>query len=1245
MNFNSFQQYIARILLISLFLQSCGDLENTIIPIKKEPVTSIQTHAQATLLPTHMESLVDQQLTAQGGHAVSFYEEAGELKANVAVNALQGFSKTYEQLPVYIEQEAELATLPSLGKKAQERRIQLQPAHAGKPAKVVIYKGAGLAGGSNNKGKEKLQDDEEAEAEEEQENDLDRYQRLLSLATEGEAEAQFMLGQRAYELWKKGGKKEESYNEAIHWLERATNQEHEAAVALLNELRPPMEEEFSGKQAKRKFNEIAKEQKRLEGKKQKISEVTDKQLDTEELETNMAMGSSRPKMHRDTHRLILSLDGGGIRGLLEAYALNYIEKSLAARILDHFADPNAPAPPIRLGECFDLIAGTSTGGIISLAMRVINPATNRPCYDMETITGIYKDKGNQIFYGNNALWKLLWQATSNIYNPKPLENILTDYFGKTTLKDLNTPTLVTSYDTKKQTIYFFNSHEAKNDRVHDFTLKDVARSTSAAPTYFSPANIKSVSGEQYCFVDGGVVANNPVLHAYIYAKDRLYQSHHFHVISLGTGTAEMPSLESKAKKGGVRLLPDLIGVGMNGNSRAVESYIQSFINERRGDTYTRLDFEVDHQTVKALDNARANNLEKLVRSAEDTIQKEKDGILKTILDKLEKYYAQREYYVFHKLVKEVHNQLQNGECKVDLSSAYLQQLSMPYVCERATWELVHALTSPTISRLHLTYLDLSGNTLASQGNSLKYLKELRGLAYLVLNNTGLTIEGLEKLKEINLCLDILQGQNNSSLHDIQANRIANALENHKISQFDRYVMRNLESYYKNQGMESKATIMGSMSNDSQVTGSAEWHLGMMYENGWELNKSFATALTWYQKAANQGHTNTQCMLGRIYENGSGVCKNQAEAAKWYKKAADQGSLIAQNSLFLMYQRDANQSIPEAQYELGRMYEKGWGSNKNYNEAARWYREAADQGYAYAQANLGWMYLVGWGVEKNYFEAFQWYKRAADQGDANAQYNVGNMCENGQGVKINYTNAREWYTKAAEQGHIDAQYRLAVTYYRGEAVEQNYTNAREWYTKSANQGHTKAQYRLGEMYLNGWEIDKEDKEAFKWYQKAADQGDIESQYKLGRMYENGWGVKKNYPKAVEWYEKSANQGYTYAQANLGWMYLNGWGVEKDGKKAVESYERAAAQRNAEAQYKLGHMYERGWGVKKDYLKAAEWYGKAANQGCAYAQANLGWMYLNGWGVKKDYLKAVEWYEKAASQGDIEAQKLLEKLSKS
>jgi len=144
-----------------LFLQSCGGGfdNNPLITTREKQTASIQTGTPAIIFPTNNQPLVGQQLTAQGGNAVTFYQEAGQLKADVEMNAPQGFSKIYEGLSVTVEQGADLAQLSSLEAKSQERRITLQLAEGNQPARIVIYKLAGLAGGMQG-GEEEVNEDD-----------------------------------------------------------------------------------------------------------------------------------------------------------------------------------------------------------------------------------------------------------------------------------------------------------------------------------------------------------------------------------------------------------------------------------------------------------------------------------------------------------------------------------------------------------------------------------------------------------------------------------------------------------------------------------------------------------------------------------------------------------------------------------------------------------------------------------------------------------------------------------------------------------------------------------------------------------------------------------------------------------------------------------------------------------------------------------------------------------------------------
>ena len=144
----------------------------------------------------------------------------------------------------------------------------------------------------------------------------------------------------------------------------------------------------------------------------------------------------------------------------------------------------------------------------------------------------------------------------------------------------------------------------------------------------------------------------------------------------------------------------------------------------------------------------------------------------------------------------------------------------------------------------------------------------------------------------------------------------------------------------------------------------------------------------------QGHASAQYGLGLMFDNRQGVSQDHAEAARRYRKSAEQG-------------------YASAQFNLGRLFDQGKGVPQEYAEAVAWYRKAAEQGDAIAQRVLGLMHAIGKGLPQDYDEAVKWLRKAADQGDTMAQSGLGILHRNGQGVPRNDTEAAEWYRKAAE----------------------------------------------------------------------------------------------------------------------------------------------------------------------------------------------------------------------------------------
>jgi S1-C subfamily serine protease len=144
-------------------------------------------------------------------------------------------------------------------------------------------------------------------------------------------------------------------------------------------------------------------------------------------------------------------------------------------------------------------------------------------------------------------------------------------------------------------------------------------------------------------------------------------------------------------------------------------------------------------------------------------------------------------------------------------------------------------------------------------------------------------------------------------------------------------------------------------------------LGVLYENGWAVEKNATLAAIWYLRAAVQGYALSQLSLGLLYARGEGVPRDDRQAVRWLRAAADQG-------------------LDEAQAELGMMLRDGRGVAKDDREAIRFFRLAAEQGNALGQTNLGFMIGAGRGVPRDDETAYFWYLLASAQGNETATRN-------------------------------------------------------------------------------------------------------------------------------------------------------------------------------------------------------------------------------------------------------------------
>ena len=239
-------------------------------------------------------------------------------------------------------------------------------------------------------------------------------------------------------------------------------------------------------------------------------------------------------------RRILAIDGGGIKGMFPASFLASLETAITGRVVDYF----------------DLIAGTSTGGIIALGLGL--------GFSAQEIVEFYKDLGPKVFPNDNWLKKLSHYFNGK-YDSEPLRDVLTEKFGERKLgestKRLIIPSL--SLDTGEPYIYK-TSHCERFEYDYKVKAVDVGLATSAGPTYFPPHRLETGT----TVVDGGIFANNPTGLAVVEAIGNLeWHREELHVLSLSCTSSPVTFKEaSKAHWGQLRWATKIVDLFMESQS-------------------------------------------------------------------------------------------------------------------------------------------------------------------------------------------------------------------------------------------------------------------------------------------------------------------------------------------------------------------------------------------------------------------------------------------------------------------------------------------------------------------------------------------------------------------------------------------------------------------------------------------------------------------------------------------------------
>jgi uncharacterized protein len=303
---------------------------------------------------------------------------------------------------------------------------------------------------------------------------------------------------------------------------------------------------------------------------------------------------------------VLSIDGGGIRGVIPAVLLAEIEERTGQPI----------------AALFDLVAGTSTGGILALGLTKPD-AAGGPAFTATQLAKLYEDEGRTIF--SRDPWHRIY-ALGNLleekWPAKGIEEVLERYFGATMITDALTELLVTSYDIEHRRPYFFKRRKARAEQERNWLMRQAARATSAAPTYFEPALLRAEDrDDSLALIDGGVFANNPTMCAYVEAVSLWPEEDDFLVLSLGTGELVRPIPYDQARGWGLaKWAQPLLGVVFDGVSDTVDYQLQQLCNDAAStvDAYTRFQVTLTEGNDD-MDDASRTNINALKRLARNLV--------------------------------------------------------------------------------------------------------------------------------------------------------------------------------------------------------------------------------------------------------------------------------------------------------------------------------------------------------------------------------------------------------------------------------------------------------------------------------------------------------------------------------------------------------------------------------------------------------------------------------------------------
>ncbi|XP_030510011.2 patatin-like protein 2 isoform X2 [Cannabis sativa] len=338
---------------------------------------------------------------------------------------------------------------------------------------------------------------------------------------------------------------------------------------------------------------------------------------------------------------VLSIDGGGIRGIIPGTILSYLESELQR--LD--------GEEARIADYFDVIAGTSTGGLVT-AMLTAPDENNRPIFAAKDINHFYLQHCPKIFPQERSI-PVLGGAAETIraltgpkYDGKYLRELLKEKLGDLRLHNTLTNVVIPTFDIKRLQPTIFSSYEAKKNPSLDALLSDICTGTSAAPTYLPAHNFETTHSNgqvrEFNLIDGGVVANNPALVAINEVSKEIHQGNpeffpikpteygRFLVVSIGTGALKANdkyNASEAAKWGVVGWLTShhstpLVDMFTQASSDLVDFFLSTVFQALHSEkNYLRIQDDTLSDTVASMDVATNENMNNLIKVGEALLKK------------------------------------------------------------------------------------------------------------------------------------------------------------------------------------------------------------------------------------------------------------------------------------------------------------------------------------------------------------------------------------------------------------------------------------------------------------------------------------------------------------------------------------------------------------------------------------------------------------------------------------------------